>query len=82
MAGAADRSLRRISWTSSITLRWPGARVGELARLGGGGTSVRTAGAGAFEGRVDLHQQSAVIDELASGYERLQKEALAGGLAS
>jgi hypothetical protein len=36
---------------------------------------------GAFEGRVDLHQQSAVIDELASVYERLQKEAHAAGLA-
>lgn len=35
---------------------------------------------GAFEGRVDLHQQSAVIDELANVYERLQKEAHAAGL--
>ena len=36
---------------------------------------------GAFEGRVDLHQQSAVIDELANVYARLQKEAHAAGLA-
>jgi len=34
----------------------------------------------AFDGRVDLHQQSRVIDELASTYERLQKEAHAAGL--
>ena len=37
---------------------------------------------GAFDGRVDLHQQSAVIDELASTYARLQKEAHAAGLKS
>lgn len=37
---------------------------------------------GAFEGRIDLHEQSAVIDELASVYERLQQEAHAAGLTS
>jgi len=36
---------------------------------------------GAFEGRVDLHQQSAAIDDLASVYEQLQKEAHAAGIA-
>ena len=36
---------------------------------------------GAFEGKVDLHQQSAVIDELGNVYERLQKEAHAAGIA-
>jgi hypothetical protein len=70
-----------ISWTSSITstlagrTRWqvgpPGwqRRFAPLARR-------------AFERRVDLHQQSAVIDQLASVYERMQKEAQAAGLAS
>jgi hypothetical protein len=35
---------------------------------------------GAFDGRVDLHQHSDIIDELASTYAGLQKEAHAAGL--
>lgn len=34
----------------------------------------------AFDGRIDLHQQPAVIDELASTYDALKKEAHAAGL--
>jgi len=34
----------------------------------------------AFDGQVDLHQQSGLIDELADAYARLQKEAHAAGL--
>jgi hypothetical protein len=35
---------------------------------------------GAFDNRIDLHQQSALIDELATAYEALTKEAHAAGL--
>jgi hypothetical protein len=37
---------------------------------------------GAFDNRIDLHQQPNLIDDLASAYERLQKEAHAAGLRS
>ena len=35
---------------------------------------------GAFDNRIDLHQQPALVDDLASAYETLQKEAHAAGL--
>jgi hypothetical protein len=37
---------------------------------------------GAFDGRINLHEQSAVIDELANTYAQLQKQAHAAGLKS
>ncbi|HEY7640530.1 MAG TPA: transglutaminase family protein [Steroidobacteraceae bacterium] len=37
---------------------------------------------GAFDNRIDLHQQPALIDELASAYQGLQKEARTTGLRS
>ena len=35
---------------------------------------------GAFDNRIDLHQQPAVIDDLASAYAKLQAQAHAAGL--
>lgn len=40
-----------------------------------------TAGAGAFEGRVNLHQHQQLIDEAAESYEALRREAAAAGIA-
>jgi hypothetical protein len=37
---------------------------------------------GAFDGRIDLHEQAGLIDELASTYTRLQEEAHAAGIKS
>jgi hypothetical protein len=37
---------------------------------------------GAFDGRIDLHEQAGIIDELASTYARLQEEAHAAGIKS